>query len=202
MSGHRLALEKSFQLKMASNGSREERGHKINDQEESGMKTKKMLLMFSVVLLLVSSTTVVAAGDFDWTRDFNIRADADPLEFRARLAARFKTGDTQINAVLSNVERPADAYIVFCLGEMSARPTEYVIGKYRSGKGKGWGVIAKSLGIKSGSKEFHALKRGDDLFGDTENKRKKLRAIVVRIRPGESWISDTRPTHQTNDQTL
>jgi hypothetical protein len=31
-------------------------------------------------------------------------------------------------------------------------------------KGKGWGVIAKNLGIKPGSAEFHALKRGDLSF--------------------------------------
>jgi hypothetical protein len=31
-------------------------------------------------------------------------------------------------------------------------------------KGQGWGVIAKSLGIKPGSPEFHALKRGDFVF--------------------------------------
>jgi hypothetical protein len=37
--------------------------------------------------------------------------------------------------------------------------------EYQVHKGKGWGVIAKNLGIKPGSKEFHALKKGD-LGGD------------------------------------
>ena len=132
------------------------------------MKLQKMLFMVSVVFLLVSSAVVVAAGDFDWTKDLNIRAEADPSGFRARLAARFKIGDAQINAVLSNVERPADAYIVCRFGEMSAKPTDYVIEKYRSEKGKGWGALAKSLGIKPGSKEFHALKRGNDIYDDND----------------------------------
>jgi hypothetical protein len=35
---------------------------------------------------------------------------------------------------------------------------------YKQSKGKGWGVIAKELGIKPGSPEFHALKRGDFAF--------------------------------------
>ena len=130
------------------------------------MKLQKMLLMVSVVFLLVSSAAVATAGDFDWMKDFNIRAEADPSGFRARLAARFNIGDTQVTAVLSNVERPADAYMVLRLGEMSARPTDYVIGKYKSKKGKGWGALAKSLGIKPGSKEFHALKRGSDFYDD------------------------------------
>lgn len=130
------------------------------------MKRQKILFAVSVIFLLFSSSAVMAAGDFDWMRDFNIRAEADPSGFRARLATRFKMGDTQVNAVLSNVERFADAYMVLRLGEMSAKPAEYVIEKYRSGKGKGWGALAKSLGIKPGSKEFHALKRGSDFYDD------------------------------------
>ena len=130
------------------------------------MKLQKMLFMVSVVFLLLSSSAIVVAGDFDWVRDFNIRAEADPAGFRTRLAARFNIGDTQINAVLSNVDKPADAYMVLRLGEMSAKPTDYVIEQYRYGKGKGWGALAKSLGIKPGSKEFHALKNGNDIYND------------------------------------
>jgi len=139
------------------------------------MKLQKMLFMVSVVFLLVSSAVVVAAGDFDWIRDFNIRTEADPSGFRARLAARFNIGDAQINAVLSNVERPADAYMVFRLGEMSSKPTDYVIEKYRSEKGKGWGALAKSLGMKPGSKEFHALKRGSDIYDDKDKGKSKAK---------------------------
>ncbi|MDH4231813.1 MAG: hypothetical protein OEW04_07255 [Nitrospirota bacterium] len=137
------------------------------------MKLQKMLFTVSVVFLLVSSATVAAAGDFDWIQDFNIRAEADPSGFRARLAARFNIGGTQITAVLSNVERPADAYMVLRLGEMSARPTDYVIEKYKTGKGKGWGALAQSLGIKPGSKEFHDLKRGSDFYNDNDKGKGK-----------------------------
>ena len=137
------------------------------------MKLQKMLFMVSVVFLLLSSSAIVVAGDFDWLRDFNIRAEADPSGFRARLATRFNIGDTQVNAVLSDVDKPADAYMVLRLGEMSAKPTDYVIEKYRSEKGKGWGVLAKSLGIKPGSKEFHALKNGNDIYNDNDKGKGK-----------------------------
>ena len=137
------------------------------------MKLQKMLFIVSVVFLLLSSSAIVVAGDFDWLRDFNIRAEADPSGFRARLATRFKIGDTQINAVLSNVDKPADAYMVLRLGEMSAKPTDYVIEKYRSEKGKGWGAFAKSLGIKPGSKEFHSLKNGNDIYNDNDKGKGK-----------------------------
>jgi hypothetical protein len=125
------------------------------------MKLQKMFFMISMLILLVPSAAV--AGDFDWMQNLNIRAEADQSGFRAQLATRFNIGPVQVNAVLGNVERPADAYMVLRLGEMSNHPPEYVIQKYKSGKGKGWGVIAKSLGIKPGSEEFHALKRGHDL---------------------------------------
>ena len=137
------------------------------------MKLLKMLFGVSMVLLLVSSMAV--AGDFDWTRDVNIKAETNLSEFRARLATRFNIGDTQIKTVLSNVEKPADAYMVLRLGEMSKQPTENVIKKYKSGKGKGWGALAKSLGIKPGSKGFHDLKRGHDLYDDNDRDKGKAK---------------------------
>lgn len=122
-------------------------------QKEDVMKMIRVFFAVSMAFLLFSSAVV--AGDFDWVRDFNIHAEADPSGFRTRLATRFNIGDAQIKVVLNNVEKPADAYMVLRLGEMSNQPTESVIEEYKSGKGKGWGALAKSLGIKPGSKEFH-----------------------------------------------
>jgi hypothetical protein len=131
-------------------------------QKENTMKLVKILFVILMELLLFSS--VASARDFDWIRDFNIQAEADPSGFRARLGARFQLGDIEIRTVLGNVEKPADAYMVLRLGEMSSRPIDYVMKKYKAGNGKGWGVLAKSLGIKPGSKDFHALKQGQDLY--------------------------------------
>ena len=103
-------------------------------------------------------------------------ATSGPLTgFRARLAARFKIGDAQINTVLSHVEKPAEAYMILRLGEMSKQTTDYVIKEYKSHKGKGWGELAKSLGIKPGSKEFHALKQGSDLYDDRDKGKDKAK---------------------------
>jgi len=56
---------------------------------------------------------------------------------------------------------------------MSGRPTARVVEQYRAHRDKGWGVLAKSLGIKPGSREFHALKRDQDLYsGDHKGKGK------------------------------
>jgi hypothetical protein len=135
------------------------------------MKMIKVFFVVSMALLLFSSAVV--AGDFDWIRNFNIQAEADPSGFRARLATRFKIGDAQIKVVLQNVENPADAYMVLRLGEMSNQPTDRVIEDYKYDRGKGWGVLAKSLGIKPGSKEFHALKRSQDLYDETPKGKSK-----------------------------
>ena len=128
------------------------------------MKAKSLRSSMLIMLALFFSATVVAAADFDWTRDLNLRAEADPSGFRMQLSTRFKIGDAQVKVVLGNVDRPADAYMVFRLGEMSSRSTDYVLSKYGAEKGQGWGALAKSLGIKPGSREFHALKQGSDLY--------------------------------------
>lgn len=136
------------------------------------MKQRKMLFLISL-MVVTFWPTIVVGGDFDWIKDFNIRAEADPSGFRARLAARFKIGDAEIGAVIGNTERPADAYMVCRLAEMSGKPVDYVVREYKSNKTKGWGVIAKNLGIKPGSKEFHALKRGHDLYAEKDVEKPK-----------------------------
>lgn len=133
-----------------------------------------MLLMglaaFTVSLL---SASIAMAGDFDWLKDLNIRAQADVSGFRATLATRFKIGDTQVGLVLSNVGSPADAFMVLRLGEMCGKPADYVLERYKANQGQGWGVLAKSLGIKPGSPEFHALKQGHDLGDDGDGGKGK-----------------------------
>jgi hypothetical protein len=126
------------------------------------MKVKAML--FAVLLLCFVPSTLLAA-DFDWMPSFNLQATADPSGFRARLATRFNIGDAQITTVLSNFPKPADAYVALRLGEMSGKQIDYVTEQHKNAKGQGGGALSKSLGIKPGSPEFHALKRGDDLYG-------------------------------------
>lgn len=138
------------------------------------MKKQKIILRLLVLSAFLLPATFVAAQDFDWTKNLDIRAQADPSGFRAQLSTRFNIGDAQVKVVLSNVDKPGDAYMVFRLGEISSSPVDYVLNKYKANKGKGWGAMAKSLGIKPGSKEFHALKQGGDIAHAThKNKSNK-----------------------------
>ncbi len=135
------------------------------------MKKFRLAVLISIMVFVGSSLAV--ASDFDWFKDFNAQASLDPSGFKARLASRFQIGDAKITAVLSNMPEPANAYMVLRLGEMSGRPVETVMEEYKKNKGKGWGVMAKNLGIKPGSAEFKALKAGHDMDGGGKDKEKK-----------------------------
>ena len=127
----------------------------------------KLTMRCSMVLAVVLvSASALASGDFGWMRDVNIRAEANPMDFRARMEERFQIRHLEVDAVLAHVPNPADAYMLFRLGEIAGQPIGQVVECYEAHKGQGWGVLAKSLGIKPGSKEFHALKRHQDLYGE------------------------------------
>jgi len=98
-------------------------------------------------------------------RHVDAQAKADMARFQATVSTQFGVPEVQVQAVLGQVQRPADAFMVFQLGQMSGQPVERVVPVYQSHKSKGWGALAKELGIKPGSPEFHALKRGDLHYG-------------------------------------
>lgn len=53
---------------------------------------------------------------------------------------------------------PGDIYYACALAHYSHRPCHEVLDIWEHDHGRGWGVIAKRLGIKPGSSEFHAMK--------------------------------------------
>lgn len=119
---------------------------------------------FVIALLVVGlfCAPAFAGGGLDaFIGDLNVQARVDLPGFSARIGAQFGVPVPQVQAVIGAVAAPADAFMVFQLGQWSHRPPEEVLPVYKRNRGKGWGVIAKSLGIKPGSAEFHALKRGD-----------------------------------------
>jgi len=118
------------------------------------------------ILILVGSvfSQSVLAADFAWLDSLSISAQKNESGFSSKLGVRFHIGNADLRAVIRDSGGPADAYMVLRLAELSHQPRERVIKEYRRyRKGKAWGKLAKSLGIKPGSKEFHALKAGHDL---------------------------------------
>jgi hypothetical protein len=126
------------------------------------MKKISMAVMF---LLLIAGFSSVAQADInDFLRRVNEQAKADMKNFNVKLSAQFGVPVPQVDVILRSVAAPADAFMVLQLGKMTNKQPEAVVQTYQANRDKGWGVIAKELGIKPGSAEFHALKRGDFAF--------------------------------------
>jgi hypothetical protein len=125
----------------------------------------KRLILVGLTLGLFCGPAIAAAGLDGFLTNLNVQARADLPGFSATVSAQFGVPVPQVQAVLARVESPADAFMVFQLGQMTHRPPEAVLQTHRTHRGKGWGVIAKELGIKPGSREFHALKNGDLVYG-------------------------------------
>mgnify|MGYP000867944015 CR=1 FL=1 len=120
---------------------------------------KTLILLFA---LLAFCQTTPAHADLDgFLANLNIQARADLPGFKAGLSAQFGVPLPKVEAVFAQVSAPADVFMTLQLGQMSRKQPEAVLQTYKVSKNKGWGAMAKELGIKPGSSAFHALKRGD-----------------------------------------
>jgi hypothetical protein len=137
-----------------------------------------MKKIFSVLcvtsLSLFMFSPVLASSDLDsFIKSVNVQAQADLGAFKVRLSTQFGVPVPKVDAIMASVRTPGDAYMCFRVGQVASKPVEVVTKEYQANKGKGWGVIAKNLGIKPGSKEFHALKKGDFDGNDSDSGKGK-----------------------------
>lgn len=99
--------------------------------------------------------------------DINIKAKADLTLFKKDLSIEFNIGEPKIEKMLTAQLSPADVFMVCQVADLTKKEPEVVVTSFNSNKDKGWGAIAKEMGIKPGSAEFHALK------GKAKNKKEK-----------------------------
>lgn len=125
----------------------------------------KRIIFVALALGLLCGQAIAGGGLDGFLSHVNVQARADLPGFSATVSAQFGVPAPQVQAILARVDTPADAFMVFQLGQMAHKQPEVVLQTYKTHKGKGWGVIAKQLGIKPGSKEFHALKNGNLVYG-------------------------------------
>lgn len=121
----------------------------------------RMVAASALFILFLVPAVEAESGLESFISSLNIRAEADLGKFKAQLSAEFGVPGPQVEVLLRSVDRPADAYLCLRSAQIMKLPTDTVVREYRSNKQQGWGVIAKNLGIKPGSAEFHALKRGE-----------------------------------------
>jgi hypothetical protein len=102
--------------------------------------------------------------------------------FKSDMSSTYNVTETKINTwSVSFGMKAGDIYFALELARITKKPIDEVVTVYTSNKQKGWGVIAKDLGIKPGSPEFHALKgnagakasKGKDQGGQGKPKGKK-----------------------------
>jgi hypothetical protein len=85
-------------------------------------------------------------------------AKLDLPGFTVEVSLQWGLPQAQVQAVLTQGFQPAEVYLAAALANLSGKPVNVVIETYKKNKAKGWGFVAKELGIKPGSKEFKALK--------------------------------------------
>jgi hypothetical protein len=122
---------------------------------------KRFPVLALFLIFIFGFATVSHAGLDDFIKRVNAQAKEDIVRFHAKLSAQFGIPIPNVEEIVKRVPAPADAFMVLQLGQMSNKPPDTVLHTYQTSKDKGWGAIARELGIKPGSPEFHALKRGD-----------------------------------------
>ena len=125
---------------------------------------KKFSMTVFLAAIILSSASVAHADLEGFLSKVNAQAKADMKNFNVKLSAQFGIPLPQVDIIIRSVANPADAFMVLQLGHIANKPPEAVLQTYKRSHGKGWGALAKELGIKPGSAEFHALKRGDFSF--------------------------------------
>ncbi|GAA5070062.1 hypothetical protein [Lysobacter panacisoli] len=79
---------------------------------------------------------------------------------------------------------PGDVYFACALASIIGRPCRYVVDVWERDHAQGWGAVAKNLGIKPGSPEFHRLKKGFVPSYDRWGRDITLDAELQRDFPG------------------
>jgi len=129
-------------------------------------------------------------NDFDLTlSSINVEAQQSLPSFYSSMSLNFGVRSEEIDGLLYRHRlSPADAYLVIRLSVLIGKPIDYVIVRYHKHHKKGWGYIAKKLGIKPGSAEFHRLKEGGVVVLDRS--RKERTQVEVKVNVDDHHGSD------------
>lgn len=137
---------------------------------------KKLLITIAILFVVsVNAQTIsfnpkTGDAEMDITlKDIDNRAKADLSVFKEEVSVKFQIGKPKIELLLQTMA-PGDVYMAAEIANILLKPIETVADSYTKNKNKGWGEIAKDLGIKPGSKEFHEMKARFKNKGSKGNK--------------------------------
>ncbi|MFC1515494.1 hypothetical protein ACFL7E_01900 [Thermodesulfobacteriota bacterium] len=143
-----------------------------------------LFIVFCCFQIAYAEEKIVASsptGDSELDKSLEVlneTAKSNVRDFSKKLSRKYNIPEETTDWLLKKVGMsPGDAYMTAKVSKASNQPVEEVVKEYEANKGKGWGVIAKKLGIKPGSKEFHELKKDDSgLLNEYKTKGKKGKA--------------------------
>lgn len=123
---------------------------------------KKQLIFLAMILMTgVGFSQDYRSGDTELDANLkivNTDANKDLAAFKLNLTKTFNVGLPKVEACFKVGMNAGDAFMAFQISNITRKPIEDVITVYSKSKSKGWGAMAKEMGIKPGSSEFHALK--------------------------------------------
>jgi hypothetical protein len=126
---------------------------------------KKLLFILAGLFMFGMSNSQTISfnprtGDVDmdgFLKDVSTKAKNDINDFINNATATFNIAKDKVEGLIKIMD-PGDVFMTLQTAQVINKPVEEVKEAYVKAKDKGWGQIAKDLGIKPGSAEFHALK--------------------------------------------
>ena len=132
------------------------------------MKIRTSILALSLGLSLVGAVSAQVISYSPRTGDIWVDSQLGQMNDYGRRDRNYFVDDVVgsfgaprylVNDLLNNRGwNPGDVYYACALAYQLRRPCNDVVRSREQNRGQGWGVIAKRMGIKPGSAEFHALK--------------------------------------------
>lgn len=124
------------------------------------MKRQFLTAVFLIFSIVVFGQAKFNTGSVEFDKDLgliNTNAKLDLKTFKINTNVSHNIPIPQIEELLKILE-PAEIILAKDIADAVNKPIDAVVETYKGNKEKGWGVIAKEMGIKPGSPEFHALK--------------------------------------------
>lgn len=132
---------------------------------------KKLILTLATFLIIAVSIAQVKynTGSVEFDKDLgiiNANAKLDLKTFKIDISTSHNLPIPKVEEMLQIME-PAEVVLAADIAQVTQKPVDEVVTSYKKNKGNGWGVVAKEMGIKPGSPEFHTLK------GKTKKQKEK-----------------------------
>jgi hypothetical protein len=125
---------------------------------------KLIIVLVSVFLAGVMNSQTISfnprTGDVEmdgFLKDISTKAKDNINNFVDDAVKTFNIAKDKVEGLIKIMD-PGDVFMTLQTAQIVNKPVDVVKDTYVKNKDKGWGEIAKELGIKPGSKEFHALK--------------------------------------------